>query len=88
MAKKLVLGLILAHLAQIWAAKNFFSKIWLLQSLDVMVSYHHVKYQKKLMTQSWGNLVTDGQMDKNDFIGRCRSNVEGPKGEYLQKCNF
>ena len=27
----------------------FFSKIWLRQSLDIMVSYHHVQYQKKLM---------------------------------------
>ena len=30
----------------------FFSKIWLRQSLDIMVSYHHVQYQKKLMIQS------------------------------------
>ena len=36
--KKLVLGLIFAYLAQIWTAKFFFfSKIWLCQSLDVMV---------------------------------------------------
>ena len=27
----------------------FFSKIWLFQSLEIMVSYHHVQYQKKLM---------------------------------------
>ena len=26
-----------------------FSKIWLHQSLDIMVKYHHVQYQKKLM---------------------------------------
>ena len=45
------LGLVLAHLAQIWAA-NFFSKIWLRQSLDVIVSCHHAQYQKKLMSQS------------------------------------
>ena len=30
----------------------FFSKIRLCQSLDITVSYHHVKYQKKLMIQS------------------------------------
>ena len=30
----------------------FSSKIWLRQSLDIMVSYHHVQYQKKLMIQS------------------------------------
>ena len=46
--KNLVLGLILV---QIWAA-NFLKKIWLRQSLDIIVSYHHVQYQKKLMTQS------------------------------------
>ena len=44
--------------------RNFFSKIWLRQSLDIMVSYHHVQYQKKLMIQSWENLVTDGQTDE------------------------
>ena len=27
----------------------FFFKIWLCQSLDIMISYHHVQYQKKLM---------------------------------------
>ena len=42
---------------------NFLSKIWLRQSLDVMVSYHHIQYQKKLMIQSWENLVTDRQTD-------------------------
>ena len=24
--------------------QNFFSKIWLRQSLDIMVGYHHVQY--------------------------------------------
>ena len=37
------------------------SKVWLHQSLDVMVSYHHVQYQKKLIIQ---NLETDEQMDR------------------------
>ena len=32
--------------------EKFFSEIWLCQSLDVMVSYHLVQYQKKLMIQS------------------------------------
>ena len=41
---------------------NFFvSKIWLRQSLDMMVRYYHVQYQKNLMLKSWENLVTDGQ---------------------------
>ena len=38
----------------------FFSKIWLRQSLDIMVSYHHVQYHKKLMIQSWKNFATLG----------------------------
>ena len=60
--------------------KIFFSKIWLRQSLDIIVSYHHVQYQKKLMIQSRENFVTHGQTDRrtdrwtdeSDFIGRCR----------------
>ena len=63
--------------------KFFFPKIWLFQSLDIMVSYHHVQRHKKLMIQSWENLVTDGQMGRrtedSDFIGRCPTNVERPK---------
>ena len=56
MAKNLVLGLILAHLVQLRAAIFFFSKIWLRQSLDIMVCYYHVPYQKKLMNRQtdWG----------------------------------
>ena len=61
--KSLALGQIWTHVAKIRIA-NFSSKIWLQQSLDVMVSYHHVQYQKKLMIQSWKNLVTDGQTDR------------------------
>ena len=30
----------------------FFPKIWLRQSLDIIVSYHYVQNQKKLMVQS------------------------------------
>ena len=48
MAKNLVYSPILA---QIHAA-IFFSKIWFCQSLDIMVSFHYVQYQKKLMIQS------------------------------------
>ena len=62
--------------------QNVFSKIWLRQSLNIMVSYHHVQYQKKLMIQSWENLLQDGRTDrqteKSDFIGRCLTNVERP----------
>ena len=52
MAKPLVSGQILAQLAQIQTTKFFFSKIWLCQSLDVMVNYSQVQYQKKLMIKS------------------------------------
>ena len=51
MAKNLVLDPILAPLNQIQAKKKkkkFFSpKIWLCQSLDIMVSYHDMQHQKK-----------------------------------------
>ena len=64
MAKNLVLGLILTHLAQ----KCFFlSKIWLRQSLNVMVRYHHVQYQKKTNDPILRKLSpggTDGQTDR------------------------
>ena len=79
--KNLVLGPILVYLAQIRAAIFFFffSKIWLRQSLDIMVSHHHVQL-KKLMIQSWENLVTNGRRtDESDFIGRHPINVERPK---------
>ena len=67
-------------------AKNLFwarfwpnwPKIWLRQSLDTSVNYHHVQYQKKLMILSWENLVTDGQTDKRDFIRRSPTDVEHP----------
>ena len=55
----------------------FFSKIWHHQSLEIMVSYHHVQYQKKLMIQPWENLVTDCQTDQqteSDFIGHYPKN--------------
>ena len=58
--------------------QNFLYKIWPQQSLDIMVSYHHVQYQKKLMLQSWENLVTDRRTESH-FIGRCPTNVERPK---------
>ena len=71
---------ILAHLAQIWAAKKkiFSPKIWLRQLLDIMVSYHHVQYKKKLMIQSWENLVADGRKDESDFIKHSPTNAKHP----------
>ena len=39
------------------------------------------------MIQSWENLVTDGQtdrqMDESNFIGRCPTNVERPTRNFL-----
>ena len=64
----------------------FFSKFWLRQTLDIIASYHLAQYQKKLMIQSWENLVTDRrtdgrtdwQTDECDFTGRCPTNIERP----------
>ena len=93
MAKNLVFG-------RFWLIRPkfgpsiFFSKIWVRQSLDIMVSYHHVQYQKKLKIQSWEILAidwqTDGQTEESDFIGRCPTNMERPtrhiwKLQYLFK---
>ena len=44
-----------------------FSKIWLHQSLDIMVSYHHIQYQKKtndpILKKLVTNVRTEGQTD-------------------------
>ena len=61
--KKLVSGPILAQIRadNLFFFFFFFSKIC--QSLDITASYNHVQYKKKLMNQSWENLVTDGRAD-------------------------
>ena len=56
----------------------FFSKVWLHQSLDIMVSYHHVQYQKKLIDSILSDGRTGRQRDKSDFIGYCQKNTEHP----------
>ena len=45
--KKPHFGSDLGLLAPNSVCQFLFSKIWLCQSLDIMVSYHHVQYQKK-----------------------------------------
>ena len=70
---------------------NFFLKIWLCQSLDIMVSYHQVQYQKKLMIQSWENVETDreteGRGDGRKWLHKMLStNVERPKILLFRKC--
>ena len=55
--------------------QNFVSKIWLHQSLENMVSYHQVKYLKKLMIHSLRKFSdgrtegrTDGQTDRQTRV--------------------
>ena len=48
----------------------FFSKIWLLKSLDIIVNYRHLQYQKKIMIQSWENLRKGGRSDKRKWFHR------------------
>ena len=51
--KKLVSGPILASLAQIrWTKFFFFFFFFFCKSLDIMVSYHQVKCQKKIMIRT------------------------------------
>ena len=57
---------------------------------QILVSYRHVQYQKKLMIQAWENVVTDEgtneqtdertdeQTDESDLTGCCPTNVERP----------
>ena len=52
MAKNLVLGLILASLAQIWAQKIFFRGFYFKYMLDIVGSYHSMRFQGKIMNQS------------------------------------
>ena len=64
--KKPILDPILAHLAQIRATKFFFfQKSRLRQTLDIIVTYHHVQYQKKL---DWENLATERQTDRQTKV--------------------
>ena len=78
--KKLHFGHNLSPLGPNCATIFFFSKIWFHQSLDIMVSYHHVKKSEKPTIQSREDLVTDRRTDRrtdeSDFIGRCLTDVE------------
>ena len=71
-AKNLILSLIYVRWAQIRAQI-------LLQSLDIMVIYHHVQYQKKTndsILKKCSDGQTNRQTHKSDFIGRCPTRVE------------
>ena len=83
MAKKTNFGPNLVLLSPNSDRQFLFSKIWLRQSLDIMVSYHHVQCQKKFMIQSWEKLVTYGRTnwqtgDESDFIRSCPTKVKRP----------
>ena len=73
MPKKPLFGPDSARWAQIRSAKCLFSKIWYRQSLDIMVSYQHVQYQKKTEDPILR------QVEESDFMGRCPTNPERPK---------
>ena len=67
------------------AQDTFFSKIWLRQSLDIMVAMYNIKKTNDpiLRKRSDGRTdeQTDGQTDrrtKSDFIGLCLTNIERP----------
>ena len=79
MAKNLVLGPILAHLAQFWAAKFFYFK-----NLALSVTRYYVQLSSCTISTKKTNYPTlrklsdgptDGQMDQSDFIGCCPTNV-------------
>ena len=70
------------HLGK-WQKTCFWARFWpigpkfrlptfvfknLCQSLDNMVSYHHVQYHKNLMIQLWQNVVMDRQTHKQDWF--------------------
>ena len=91
MAKeKLVLDLILAHLAQIRAAKFFF------KNLALSVTRCHGQLSSCAISEKTNDLIlrklrdgrtdgqTDGQADKSDFIGCCQTNVKRTKLKYQQ----
>ena len=55
--------------------------VWLRQSLDNLVSYHHVQYQQKLMIQSWENLVSGRQTHQRMWSSRA-SKIKRNKPPY------
>ena len=83
--KKLVLGPILAPLLQIQVA-NFFSKIWLRQSLGSQLSCANQKKTNDPVLRKFTDRRTDGQTDESDFMGRRPTNVECPKLSEVFMC--
>ena len=64
---------------------SFFFLIWLCQSLDIMVSYHHEHYKKSNYSvfRKFDDVWIDGQTDRQterqtdegDFIEHCPTNA-------------
>ena len=79
MTKNLLLGPILAHLAQIRAAK------FLKKNLAFSITRYYGQLSSCTISEKTHDpiLRTDGQVDgrtdERDFIGRCPTNVERPK---------
>ena len=65
--KKLSFGPDFVTFGPILDPQKIFQNIWLNQSLDIMVSYHHVQYQKKTndpILRKLSDGQTHGQMDR------------------------
>ena len=84
MAKNLILDLILACLAQIWAPKNFSQVL----ALKIVRHCSKPSFLPNFgsLAQTWATkkifvnfTSTRCQKDENDFIRRCLTNVERPK---------
>ena len=84
MEKNLVSGSILAHFAQIQAAKFFF------KNLASSVTRYHGQLSSCTISEKTNDPIlrklsdgrTDGQTDESDLIGRCPTNVERPTTKY------
>ena len=81
--KNLVLGLILAYLAKIWATNFFFSQ----KNLAPSVPRYYGQLSSCTISEKTDNPIlrklsdggTNGPTDgRSDFIGRCPTNVERP----------
>ena len=76
MAKNLVLSRILAHLAKFGLPK-IFSQILLHQSLDIMISYHHVLLPGKIydpilkkFNDGWKDRQTDREVNGQERLDK------------------
>ena len=85
MAKNLVLGLIFAHLAKIWAS-NFFFFFFFFKNLIASVTRYYGQLLPCILSEKTNeailrklnNGLTDDRRGKSDFIGCCPTNIECP----------